>query len=102
MVIATGAEEGGLVTCPLHDVETEHVAVEAERAVDVRHLEMDVPDVDARIDRLAHVAKLTGERGAGPSPRRGPWLRPPGPVAVHRGNTEHGERRQQCLYAAGH
>src|SRR5262249_24561068 len=45
---------------------------------------------------------LRASGGPVPAPRRGPWLRPPGPLAVHRSHTEHRERRQQCLYAADH
>ena len=60
MVVAARAEERRLVARPLHDVESEHVAVEAEGTVDVRDLQVHVPDIDARVDRLAHGAKLTG------------------------------------------
>ena len=34
----------------LHHLEAEDALVEGERAVEVRHLEVDVPDVDAGID----------------------------------------------------
>ena len=54
MVIAAGTEERRLVAVAQDEVEPEHVAVEAERPVDVRDLQMDMPDVDARIDRRGH------------------------------------------------
>ncbi len=50
VVVAAGREKGGLVADPLREVEAEDVAVEGKRAVDVRDLQVDVPDVDARID----------------------------------------------------
>src|SRR5215467_13528191 len=81
MVVAAGAEERRLVARPLHDVESEHVAVEAERTIDVRNLQVDVPDVDTRINRLAHAAKLKGgsaQRRSRPlSCRYGPQGREP-------------------------
>jgi len=62
VVVAAGREERRLVAHALHLVEAEDVAVEAERAVDVRHLQVDVPDVDSGID--AHRAKIAPrERG---------------------------------------
>src|SRR5436309_15820884 len=51
MVIAAGGDEGGLIAVALHLLEAEHVTVERERAVDVGHLQVDVADVHARIDR---------------------------------------------------
>src|SRR6188472_398657 len=36
-------------------LEAEHVPVEGERAVDVRDLQVDMADVNTRIDRRAHV-----------------------------------------------
>jgi hypothetical protein len=57
MVIAAGAEERRLVADAQDEVEPEHVAVEAERPVDVRDFQMDVPDVDARIDRRGHACE---------------------------------------------
>ena len=50
VVIAAGGQERGLVAQPLHELEAEHAPVEAECAVEVGDLEMDVPDVDAGID----------------------------------------------------
>jgi hypothetical protein len=45
---------------PLHHVEAEDVSVEAERTVDVGDLQVDVTDVDARIE--AHAADDSGSR----------------------------------------
>ena len=50
MVVAASRDEGRLVTGPLLHLEAEHAAPERERTLDVRHLQMDVPDADARID----------------------------------------------------
>ena len=64
VVIAACREERGLVPHALHLVEAENVAVEAERAVDVRDLQVDVPDVDSGID--AHRATIaSGEPEGG-------------------------------------
>src|SRR5207245_143250 len=43
--------EGGLVADARHDIEAEHADVEVERAVDVGHLEVDVADVHAGVER---------------------------------------------------
>ena len=51
VVVAARGEKRGLVAHALHEVEAEHVAIEADRAVEVRDLQMDVSDVDAGIDR---------------------------------------------------
>jgi hypothetical protein len=40
-----------LVTETLLQLEAEHSAVEGQRALHVRHLQMDVADVDAGVDR---------------------------------------------------
>ena len=54
MVVAAGRDERRLVAVPLHHVEAEDVAVEGERAVDVGDLQVDVTDVDSRVE--AHAA----------------------------------------------
>src|SRR5207237_7697892 len=101
MVIAAGAEKRRLVAVALGDVEAEHVAVEVERPVDVRDLQMNVPDVHARIDRPGHPPKLKGgSAGWRSSPRIA--LRAPGPRTVQCGKTERVGCRKQCLHAAGH
>ncbi len=50
MVVATGREEGAPLRAHLH-LEAEQAFVERERALEIGDLEMDVPDVDAGIDR---------------------------------------------------
>src|SRR6266480_4509377 len=70
MVVAAGADERRLVSVALGDVEAEHVAVETERTVDVRHLQMDMPNVHARIDRPGHPPSL---RAGALSGRSGPF-----------------------------
>lgn len=57
VVVVARGDERRLVTHPLLQLEPEHVAPEAERAVDVRHLEVHVTDVDAGID-AAHAGSL--------------------------------------------
>ena len=52
MVIATRRKEGGLVAEPKDELEAEHVAVEADRAVEIGHSEVNVSDVDAGRGRL--------------------------------------------------
>jgi hypothetical protein len=44
MVVAARREEGRLRAVALHEVEAHHVAVEADGAVDVRDLEVDMAD----------------------------------------------------------
>ena len=51
VVVAAGRDERGLVAHALLQLEAEHAAVEAERALEVGDLQVDVADVDARIDR---------------------------------------------------
>ena len=47
MMIAAGRDEGRAGAHPLHQFETKHIAIEPERAIEVRHLEMDMPDAGA-------------------------------------------------------
>jgi deazaflavin-dependent oxidoreductase (nitroreductase family) len=54
VVVAAGREEDGLIPVARLLLEAEHADVEVERTLDVRHLEMDVADVDAWVNRLAH------------------------------------------------
>jgi hypothetical protein len=51
VVVAACGDEGRLLAVALHQAEAEHIAVEGECTVDVRHLEMNVADVDPRVDR---------------------------------------------------
>ncbi len=57
MVVATGRDEGRLITETGLQLEAEHTAVEAERAVEIRHLEMDVTDLDTGVDWRAHTSE---------------------------------------------
>ena len=60
VVVAAGADERGLLAVALLQLEPEHAAPEAERAVEIGHLQMDVPDVDARVDRhRASIRRVT-------------------------------------------
>src|SRR4051812_10716257 len=59
MVVATRADEGGLVAVALRDVEAEHVSIEAQRPVDVGDFQVHVADVHPGIDRVRHGGKLT-------------------------------------------
>src|SRR3954452_20671953 len=51
VMIAPGRDERRLGPVPLHQRETEHAAVEGERPVEVGHLQVNVPDPRAGIDR---------------------------------------------------
>jgi hypothetical protein len=51
VVVAAGADERGLLAVALLQLEPEHAGPEVECAVEVGHLQMDVPDVDTRVDR---------------------------------------------------
>jgi hypothetical protein len=53
VVVVVGGEERSLVAHPLLDIEPEHVAVEPDRPIEIGHLQVNVADVDARIDPLA-------------------------------------------------
>ena len=62
MVVAPGGEKRRLVTHPLRDVEAEHAVPEGERAVDIRHLQVGMTDVDARIQSHALSTMAAEER----------------------------------------
>ena len=51
VVIAARGDERSLVAHARLLLEPEHVAPEGECAVEVGHLEVDVPDIDARVER---------------------------------------------------
>ncbi len=51
MMIAAGGDEGRLLRQALRQLETQHAAIEAERAIEIGHFEMDMADADAGIDR---------------------------------------------------
>ena len=61
VVVAARRDERRLVAHPLLHLEAEHARLEAERALDVRHFQVDVADVDARIDR-SHRARYPPRR----------------------------------------
>jgi hypothetical protein len=63
VVVTPGRDERGLVAIALHLLEAEDVTVEREGAVDVAHFQVDVADIDARIDR--HALEGTAGRQAG-------------------------------------
>src|SRR4051794_36155988 len=58
VVVAARGQEGQLITDAAGDAEAEHVAVEGERAVEVRHLQVHMADLGAGIDRRVHAATL--------------------------------------------
>src|SRR5439155_20744136 len=80
MVIAAGRDERSLVAHALRHVETENVAIEGERPVDVRDLEVDVADVDARVDahRGDDTASWKRERWIRSRPKHPPSYGPHG------------------------
>jgi len=51
MVVSARGDERSLVAHPCLLLEAEHVAPETECAVEIGHLQVDVSDVDARVDR---------------------------------------------------
>src|ERR1051325_6727638 len=104
MVVAAGRDEGRLVADSLHQVEAQDVAGEGERAVDVGDLQVDVPDVDSRIE--AHGADDSWADGTpgvcgsgsfwnGSRSRRPAVLRAPRSGTVERCEREDSEREQQ-------
>lgn len=64
MVISTRAQERGRTSHPLHDLESECVCVEGNRAIEIRHFQVHVSDLGARIERLGHVTMIAHVRGA--------------------------------------
>ena len=51
VMVAAGRDEGGLGAVALGQLEAEHAAVEGERPLEVGHLEVDVADARAGVDR---------------------------------------------------
>jgi hypothetical protein len=51
MVVVARGDEGGLIAELLLQLEAENAAVKADRSLEIGDLQMDVADVDARIDR---------------------------------------------------
>jgi len=50
MVVSARGDERSLVAHPCLLLEAEHVAPEAERTLEIGDLQVDVTDVDARVD----------------------------------------------------
>jgi hypothetical protein len=60
VMITTGRNKRRLITQPLHQLETEHVAVEPERAFKISDLQVHMTYSNAGIDRIEwHVSQLT-------------------------------------------
>ena len=99
VVVATGRDERSLVADALRHVEAENVAIEGERPVDVRDLEVDVADVDARVDahRGDDTASWKRERWIRSRPQAPTVLRAPRSGTVERCEREHTEREQHGL-----
>ena len=69
VVVAAGGEECGAVTQALRHLEAEHVAIEADGALEVGDLEVDVTDARAGFDgrpplRLRHAREHTDRGGS--------------------------------------
>src|SRR5207244_10018861 len=58
VVVAAGADEGGLVLPTAHDLEAENPAVEVQRPLDVGDLEVYVADPHLRLDHVSHTSLL--------------------------------------------
>ena len=59
MVVVAGREKRRLVAHALLEVEAEDVAVEDDRTIEVGHLEMNMADLDTRIERRGHAERFT-------------------------------------------
>ena len=53
MVVSAGGDESRLVAVAVLELEAEDSAIEVEGALDVRDLQVHMPDVHARIDRAS-------------------------------------------------
>ena len=51
MMISARTDECGLRAEALHQLEAEHAAIELERAIKISHLQVNMADVNARVDR---------------------------------------------------
>ena len=51
VVIAAGRNERRAGAQSLHDLEAEHAAIKSQRAIEIGHLEMNMPDAGSRDDR---------------------------------------------------
>ena len=68
VVVAARTDERSLLAVSLLQLEPEHTAPESERALDIGHLQVDVADVDARIDR--HAPRILPAAGTHAAPRQ--------------------------------
>ena len=50
----TGRDEGGVPAVALGQLEAEHAAIEAQRPLEVGHLQVDMADAGAGVDRAGH------------------------------------------------
>jgi hypothetical protein len=62
VMIPTGGEENGIFAVPLSNLEAQEAAVEAESALKVRHLEVNVPDTGLRMYTPFHPTSLPSDR----------------------------------------
>ena len=53
MVVIAGSDERRLAAPPLLHFESEYAAVEAERPLQVGHVQVDVPDADGRSNGMS-------------------------------------------------
>ncbi len=58
VVITTRADERCGVPHTLHQLKTQHTAIEFQRAIQVRNFQMDVTNADSRINRLRTLFRL--------------------------------------------
>ena len=74
VVIAARRQEGQLITDPAGDLEAEDVAVEGDGAVEVGHLEVDMADLGAGIDRVScrQLSRAPRTPGIGATPKPDP------------------------------
>ena len=62
MMVAAGGDESGLLPQALHQLKTEHAAVERQRAIEIGDLEMHVADAYPGIDRCGGAVTLLAVR----------------------------------------
>ena len=54
MVVAAGAQKGGLSPPPLHDLEPENTRIESDGSLEICNLQVNMADVDPGVDPLVH------------------------------------------------
>ena len=65
-MVAAGGDEGCVLAVAMLELEAEDAAVEAERAAEVGDLQVNMPDVHARIDRASLHATIVLRGGLAP------------------------------------